>query len=132
MASASSRWRWKRPSSSASSRLTPLTSFSRRIARPPTTWPSASIGRPASVVSVDGEAFAALAQRRHRAFHRLRLVGIEPQPEGEHAMRRVGVGDEADVADDLGLVVGGRPGDQDLRLRAQQRIDAVDLGPCWR
>ena len=43
-------------------------------------------------------------------------------------MRRIGVGHEADVADDLGLVVGRGPGHQDLRLGAQQRVDPVDLG----
>ena len=32
------------------------------------------------------------------------------------------------VAEDLGLVVGRRPGDQDLRLGQQQRVDAVELG----
>ena len=76
-----------------------------------------------------GEAFAARAQVRRPALRSpARLVGVEPGAEGEHAMRRVGVGHEGGVADDLGLVVGGGPGHQDLRIGAQQHVDAVDLG----
>ena len=73
------RWRWKRPISSASSRLTPLTSLSRRIARPPTTWPSASIGRPASVVSVI-ENFSPRSRNAATALSiACAVVGIEPE-----------------------------------------------------
>ena len=75
------------------------------------------------------EFLPALAQASDRGLDRLRRPGLEPEVEGEHALRRVGVvGHQRDVADDLGLVVAGRPGHQDLRLRAQQCIDAVDLG----
>ena len=43
-------------------------------------------------------------------------------------MRGVVAGDERRVADDLGLVGGGRPGDEHLWVRAQQGVDAVGLG----
>ena len=98
------------------------------MARPPTTWPSASIGRPASVVSV----IANFSPRSRSAVTAVSIAcaasGSSQSAEGEHAVRRLGVRHQADVADDLRLVVAGGPGHQDLRLRAQQRIDAVDLG----
>ncbi len=98
------------------------------MARPPTTWPSASIGRPCERGERGGEAFAARAQRVDQPLHRARLVRLEPGAEGEHAMRRIGAGDQRRIADDLGLVDRRRPGHQDLRVGAQQRVDAVDLG----
>src|SRR6266540_953480 len=52
MAAVSSTCLWWRRASSASSCLMPLTSRSRRIARPPMTWPLASMMRSASVVTV--------------------------------------------------------------------------------
>ena len=115
-------------SSSASSYLMPLTSRSRRIARPPMTWPSASMMRPASVGHRHGEAHAARAQRIDRALHVAGRIGLEPGAEGEHALRRVAAGDQRGIADDFGLVGRRRPGDEDLRLREQQAIGAVDGG----
>ena len=75
-----------------------------------------------------GEAFAVGAQRIDRALHRLRLVGLEPGAERQHALRRRRVGHQRGVADDVRLVVGRGPGHQDLRLGAQQRVEAVALG----
>ena len=128
-ASMSSACFWKRSSSSASSRLTPLTSLHRTMARPPTTLPSASIGRPESVVSVGR------SRRRARAAHRRRIPSPAPARARARCRRRARGGappapvTSAGVADDLGLVVGRRPGDQDLGLRAQQRVDAIDVSP---
>ena len=102
-AAASSICFWWRRGNSASSRLTPLTSLSRRIARPPITWPSASTcDRRAS--SGSSRSHATRAQRIDRTFHRLRLLRLEPGAEREHALRRLGGGDQRGVADDLGLV----------------------------
>ena len=114
--------------SSASSRLSPLTSRSRSTARPPIARPSASIARPASVISGMEKGFAVRAQRIDRALHGLRLVGLEPGAEREHALRQRGGGDQRGVAEDVRLVAGRRPGHQDLRLRQQQRVDAVAFG----
>ena len=106
----------------------PLTSLSRRIARPPTTWPSASIGRPVSVVSVI-ENFSPRSRRPSTAASiACAASGSSQRPKASTRCGASASAHERDVADDLGLVVAGRPGHQDLRLRAQQRIDAVDLG----
>ncbi len=75
------------------------------------------------------EADAAGAQRIDRALHVARFVGLEPGAEGEHPVGRIGAGDQAGVTDDLGVVGRRRPGNEDLRLRQQQRIGAVDRRP---
>ena len=73
------------------------------------------------------EALAVLAQRRDRALDRLRLVGLEPGAEGEHAARQRRADRDRDVAGDFRLVGAGRPHHDHLRLGMQQRVGAVAL-----
>jgi hypothetical protein len=74
-----------------------------------------------------GEAPAFLAQRHDRALDRLRLVGLEPGPEGKHAARQRRADRDRDVAGDFRLIGAGRPHHDDLRLGMQQRVGAVAL-----
>ena len=106
----------------------PRTSRSRITARPPMARPSASTGWPAVVVSAIAKLSPLSRKRLDRALHRERLVGRQPQAEGQHALRLSRRRNDGDVADDFGLVGGRRPGHDDLRLREQQRLRAVDIG----
>ena len=74
------------------------------------------------------ETFAVVAQRLDRTLHRKRLVGRQPQAESQHALRLSRRRNDCDIADDFGLVGGGRPGHHDLRLREEQRMRAIDIG----
>ena len=74
-----------------------------------------------------GERLAAAPQRFDGLLHRLRLGGIEPTAEGEHAARR-GDADDVEVALDAGLIGGRRPIDDHLRLGLQQGVGAVEIG----
>ena len=111
----------------------PLTSRSRSTARPPIARPSASIVRCCSVVSVHGEAFAVGAQRVDRVLHRLRLVGLEPGAERQHALRHGGARRPAWCRRGCRARCRPRPRHHDhLRLGQQQRVDAVALGRAAR
>ncbi len=76
-----------------------------------------------------GEAHAARPQRVDGAFHVAGRLGVEPGAERQDPMRRVAVGHLGRIADDLGIIRGCRPGDENLRLGQQQRIGTVDRGP---
>ena len=78
-----------------------------------------------------GERLAAAPQRFDGLLHRLRLGGIEPTAEGEHAVRR-GDADDVEVALDAGLVGGRRPIDDHLRLGLQQGVGAIEIGAQHR
>ena len=59
---------------------------------------------PASVVTVMAKLLPrARSASTERSMSR-RLVGLEPGAEGEHAVRRIGAGDQLGIADDLRLV----------------------------
>ena len=114
--------------SATSSPLMPLTSRSRITARPPMARPSASIDLPPSVVSVMPKPSPTAAQLFDRSLDQLRLVGRQPRPEGQHALRHGCLRHDRHVADNVGLVGAGRPGHHDLRLGQKQCVDAVGFG----
>ena len=74
------------------------------------------------------KAHAARAQGVDPTLHVAGGIRLEPGAEGEHAVRRVGGCQQRLIADDLGLVGGGGPGHDDLRLGEEKRIGAVDRG----
>ena len=80
------------------------------------------------VVERHHEAAALSPQRLDRALHLLRRRRLQPGAEGEHALRHMAGNEDGRVAHDVRLVGGGRPVDQHLRLRQQQRLEPVDLG----
>ena len=107
----------------------PLTSRSRSTARPPMARPSASTGRPASVVSVMREAVGLRrAARRPRAPSRCALSGSSQVPKASTRCGGRAGHDSVGVAEDVRLVGGRRPRHQHLRLRHQQRLEPVALG----
>ena len=93
--------------------------------------PIASIARPFEVDEVEQKAFAGLAQRVDGMVHLQRRFRRQPGSEGEDALRRVCWAScehqQRGVAADLGPVVAGGPGDQDLRFGEQQRAQPVGL-----
>jgi hypothetical protein len=73
------------------------------------------------------EARAFAAQRLDRLLHLLRLVGLQPCAEGEHAARHGGARDRRRIAGDFRLVGARGPHHDQLRLGVQQRDRAVTL-----
>ena len=120
-----------RPASSSSSRLTPLRSLRRSTARPAMARPCASIGRPASVVSVIANA-SPCARSASTASSIARALPASSQL--PKASTRCGA--EAPtmrgIAFDDRLIRRRRPVDQNLRLGLQQRIGAVEVGAQCR
>src|ERR1700730_17475130 len=80
---------------------------------------------------VEQETFAGLAQRIDRMIHLQRRLRRQPGSERENALRLMLPGllrnQKRGVAGDLRTIVACRPGDQDLRLREQQRAETVGL-----
>ena len=75
-----------------------------------------------------GEGNAPRAQSIDRALHVAGGLRLEPSAEGEHALRRIGGGDQRGIADDFGLVGAGGPGDENLLFGEQKRVGAIDRG----
>ena len=71
---------------------------------------------------------APLPQAVDGVIHLERRLGRQPGAERQHALRRgVARQHHGDVARDLRAIVARGPGDQDLRLREQERAEAVGL-----
>ena len=60
------------------------------------------------------------------------LSGSSQVPNASTRCGSAAAGHQRGVAEDVGLVVGRRPGHQDLRLRQQQRVEAVAFGLAAR
>ena len=88
----------------------------RSTARPPIARPSAATWRCCKRRQRQREALAVGAQRIDRVLHPLRLVGLEPGAEGEHAARQRRARDERGIAGDVRLVGAGGPDHDHLRL----------------
>ncbi len=63
------------------------------------------------------EAAAVTPQRIDRFFHAVRCGGLKPGPECEDSFRHASRRDHGDIAENLRLLGGCRPGYEDLRLR---------------
>ena len=77
------------------------------------------------------ETFAGFPQRIDGMVHLKRRLRRQPGSKGQNALRRTRLcvlrDQQRDVAADLGPVVAGHPGDQDLGLGEQQRAQPVGL-----
>ena len=80
---------------------------------------------------IEQKAFTGLAQRVDRMVHLQRRFRRQPGSKGEDTLRRIGQrvlrDQQRGVAADLGPVVAGGPGDQDLGLGEQERAQPVGL-----
>src|SRR6516165_7895287 len=93
----------------------PLTSRSRRIARPPITWPLASMMRPASVVTV-------MAKLTPRARNASTACSMARAASASSQLAK------ASTLASAGLTSVRGPRHQNLRLGEKQRVGAVDCG----
>ena len=79
---------------------------------------------------IEQKTLAGVAQRVDRMVHLQRRFRRQPGTEGQDALRWMLLGvrhQQRGVAADLRAIVAGRPRDQDLRFRKQQRAQAVGL-----
>ena len=97
-------------------------------ARPLTARPSISSVRPPRLSTAKRKAFAARPQPLDAGFELLRRVRRQPGAEAENAARDRRIGDEAEIAFDLGLAARAAPGDDDLRLGREKDLGAIELG----
>ena len=73
------------------------------------------------------------AQAVDRRFHAMGGGGLEPGTECENPFGHAAGRNDAGVAQNFGLLGCRCPGHKDLRLREQQRLEAIDLGlQCGR
>ncbi len=81
---------------------------------------------------MEQKSLAMLAERVDGMIHLQRRFRRQPGSESEDALRLKLLGllrhQKRGIAGDLRTIIAGRPRDQDLRLRKQQRAETVGLG----
>ena len=77
---------------------------------------------------MQAKAFPTFAQLVDILLEFLRRLRWQPGAEAKHPARRRCIGDERDVAFDVGLAIGRTPRNDDLRFGGQEHIGAVEGG----